>query len=136
MIGFRARSRNDRESQLLKDAAGTTTKYEADAMFVEKALTPNSDMVKDLVQLDGRGHVIVARRAMPLPILKKLRRPSGADQAAAPERNADRAVVAGRGPRRPADQAHPTLGEARHPALGAQGSAAVLGMAVRCDLSR
>ncbi|HEY5982201.1 MAG TPA: FAD-dependent oxidoreductase [Anaerolineales bacterium] len=46
-------------SLVLKDAAGTTTKYEADAMFVEKALTPNSDMVKDLVQLDGRGHVIV-----------------------------------------------------------------------------
>lgn len=53
---------------------------------------------------------IAARRAMTLPILKKLCRPSGADQAAAPERNSDRAVVAGRGARRPADQAHPALG--------------------------
>jgi transposase len=51
---------------------------------------------------------------------KKLRHPSGADQAAAPERNASRAVVAGRSPRRPADQAHPALGQARHPPLCAE----------------
>jgi transposase len=67
---------------------------------------------------------------------KKLRCPPGADQAAPAARNADRAVVAGRGSHRSANQAHPALGEARHAALGTQGSAALLGMAVRRDLSR
>ena len=43
----------------LKDDQGRTVEYEADGMFVEKALTPNSDMVKDLVQLDEGGHIIV-----------------------------------------------------------------------------
>ena len=43
----------------LKDPSGKTVEYEADAMFVEKALTPNSGMVKDLVRLDERGRVIV-----------------------------------------------------------------------------
>ncbi len=43
----------------LKDSAGKTTEYETDAIFVEKALTPNSDMVKDLVKLDERGRIIV-----------------------------------------------------------------------------
>lgn len=43
----------------LKDPAGKTADYEADAMFVEKALTPNSDMVKDFVKLDERGQIVV-----------------------------------------------------------------------------
>jgi len=43
----------------LKDPSGRTVEYEADAMFVEKALTPNSGMVKDLVKLDERGRIIV-----------------------------------------------------------------------------
>jgi alkyl hydroperoxide reductase subunit F len=44
---------------VLKDPAGKTTQYNADAMFVEKALTPNTEMVKDLVKLDERGQIIV-----------------------------------------------------------------------------
>ncbi len=43
----------------LKDAKGKTVEYEADGMFVEKALTPNSDIVKYLVKLDERGRIIV-----------------------------------------------------------------------------
>lgn len=70
-----------------------------------------------------------------IPDFKKLRHPSGANQAAAPERNADRAVVERRGPRWSADQAHPTLDQARHSPLGTQGPAAIIGMAVRGDLS-
>ena len=44
---------------VLKNPSGKTVMYDADAMFVEKALTPNSDMVKDLVELDDRGQIIV-----------------------------------------------------------------------------
>ncbi len=43
----------------LKDPAGKVVEYEADGMFVEKALTPNSDIVKDIVKLDERGRIIV-----------------------------------------------------------------------------
>jgi alkyl hydroperoxide reductase subunit F len=43
----------------LKDSAGKINEYEADAMFVEKALIPNSEIVKNLVELDGRGQIIV-----------------------------------------------------------------------------
>jgi len=43
----------------LKDPAGTMVDFEADGMFVEKALAPNSDFVKDLIQLDERGRIIV-----------------------------------------------------------------------------
>jgi alkyl hydroperoxide reductase subunit F len=43
----------------LKDKAGKIVEYAADGMFVEKALTPNSDMVKELVSLDPHGRVIV-----------------------------------------------------------------------------
>jgi thioredoxin reductase len=43
----------------LKDPAGKAAEYEADAIFVEKALTPNSDMVKDLVKLDKTGQIMV-----------------------------------------------------------------------------
>lgn len=57
-----------------------------------------------------RAPAIVARSLMTLPILKKLRRPPGADQAEVPERNPGRAVVAGRSPRWSADQTHPAVG--------------------------
>jgi alkyl hydroperoxide reductase subunit AhpF len=43
----------------LKDPSGKTVEYEADAIFVEKALTPSSDIVKDLVKLDERGQIVV-----------------------------------------------------------------------------
>ncbi len=42
-----------------KDPSGRITEYEADGMFVEKALVPQSDMVKGLVELDERERVIV-----------------------------------------------------------------------------
>lgn len=71
-----------------------------------------------------------------LPLLKSLPHPPGANHPPASERNACRAVVAGRSPCRPADQAHPTLGKAWHPPLCAEGSAPVLGMDLRGDLSR
>jgi NADH-dependent peroxiredoxin subunit F len=43
----------------LKDPAGKMVEYEADGMFVEKALAPNSDFIKELVRLDERGRIIV-----------------------------------------------------------------------------
>lgn len=42
-----------------KDPSGRIAEHEADGMFVEKALTPQSDMVKGLVELDERGRIIV-----------------------------------------------------------------------------
>ena len=44
---------------ILKDASGKQNELEADGMFVEKALTPNSAMVKDLVELDEQGRVVI-----------------------------------------------------------------------------
>jgi NADH-dependent peroxiredoxin subunit F len=44
---------------VLKDSSGKTAEYTADAMFVERALTPNSAMVKDLLQLNDRGQIVV-----------------------------------------------------------------------------
>lgn len=44
---------------VLKDSDGKVSEYKADGMFVEKALTPNSQMVTDLVNLDERGRIIV-----------------------------------------------------------------------------
>jgi NADH-dependent peroxiredoxin subunit F len=44
---------------ILKDKAGKLKEYQADGMFVEKALTPNTNMVKDLVRLDEQGRIIV-----------------------------------------------------------------------------
>ena len=44
---------------ILKDKAGKLNEYQADGMFVEKALTPNTSMVKDLVLLDKQGRIIV-----------------------------------------------------------------------------
>jgi len=43
----------------VKEPSGKATDYEADAIFVERALTPNSDMVKDLVKLDDAGQIMV-----------------------------------------------------------------------------
>lgn len=43
----------------LKDKAGKIVEYEADGMFVEKALTPNTNMVRDLIKLDERGSIVV-----------------------------------------------------------------------------
>ncbi len=43
----------------VKDDKGKTVEYEADGMFVEKALTPNSDIAKYLVDLDNHGRIIV-----------------------------------------------------------------------------
>jgi alkyl hydroperoxide reductase subunit AhpF len=44
---------------IVKDASGELNEYTADGMFVEKALTPNTTMVKDLVKLDDQGRIIV-----------------------------------------------------------------------------
>ena len=44
---------------ILKDKAGELREFEADGMFVEKALTANTGMVKDLVKLDEQGRVII-----------------------------------------------------------------------------
>lgn len=44
---------------ILRDKSGQLREFEADGMFVEKALTPNTDMVKGLVELDEQGRVIV-----------------------------------------------------------------------------
>ena len=46
-------------SLILKDKAGQLKEVEADGMFVEKALTANTGMVKDLVQLDEQGRIVV-----------------------------------------------------------------------------
>lgn len=44
---------------ILKDTSGKLNEYHADGMFVEKALTPNTDMVKGLVELDAQGRVLI-----------------------------------------------------------------------------
>lgn len=46
-------------SLVTKDQTGRIAEYEADGIFVEKALTPQSDMVKGLAELDERGRIIV-----------------------------------------------------------------------------
>jgi alkyl hydroperoxide reductase subunit AhpF len=43
----------------LRDPSGKVADIKADGIFVEKALTPNSDMVKDAVKLDERGQIEV-----------------------------------------------------------------------------
>ena len=43
----------------LKDSLGNLLEFEADGMFVEKGLAPNSDVIKDLVELDECGRIIV-----------------------------------------------------------------------------
>jgi NADH-dependent peroxiredoxin subunit F len=43
----------------LRDEKGKTAEYEADGMFVEKALMPNSDIVRYLVKLDDHGRIVI-----------------------------------------------------------------------------
>jgi NADH-dependent peroxiredoxin subunit F len=42
---------------ILKDKSGKLKEYPADGMFVEKALTPGTDIVRNLVELDEQGRV-------------------------------------------------------------------------------
>ena len=44
---------------ILKDKAGKINEYHADGMFVEKALIPNTNMVKGLVELDEQGRIVI-----------------------------------------------------------------------------
>jgi alkyl hydroperoxide reductase subunit F len=44
---------------LTRDPSGGVSEYEADGIFVEKALKPRSDLVKGLVALDERERIIV-----------------------------------------------------------------------------
>ncbi|MEW5941687.1 MAG: FAD-dependent oxidoreductase [Chloroflexota bacterium] len=44
---------------LLEDQTGNKVDFAADGVFVEKALTPNTDMVKGLAELDGQGRIVV-----------------------------------------------------------------------------
>jgi len=44
---------------LVRDPEGRTVAYQADGMFVEKALLPNSEIVRDLVKLDESAHIVV-----------------------------------------------------------------------------
>ena len=44
---------------ILKDKTGQLKEFEADGMFVEKALTANTGMVKDLTELDEQGRIVV-----------------------------------------------------------------------------
>lgn len=44
---------------IFKDKAGKLKEFEADGMFVEKALTANTGMVKELVKLDEQGRIVV-----------------------------------------------------------------------------
>jgi alkyl hydroperoxide reductase subunit F len=44
---------------VLKDKDGKVNHYSADGMFVEKGLVPNTGMVKDLVEMDELGRIIV-----------------------------------------------------------------------------
>ena len=44
---------------VLRDKNGQVIEKQADGMFVEKALTPNTNMVKDLAELDEQGRIIV-----------------------------------------------------------------------------
>ena len=46
-------------SVLVKDSAGNTSEISSDAVFIEMALIPNSQMVADLVELDDQGRIIV-----------------------------------------------------------------------------
>lgn len=44
---------------VLKDKTGALSQYSADGMFVEKALSPNTGMVKGLVEMDELGRIVV-----------------------------------------------------------------------------
>ncbi|MBI5352506.1 MAG: FAD-dependent oxidoreductase [Chloroflexi bacterium] len=44
---------------VLKDKSGKVSEYSADGIFVEKALTPNTSMVKGLVEMDKLGRIVI-----------------------------------------------------------------------------
>jgi len=44
---------------ILKDKAGKLNEYPAEGMFVEKALSPNTSMVKNLVKLDEQERIVI-----------------------------------------------------------------------------
>jgi len=44
---------------IFKDASGKLNNLEADGMFVEKALAPNTKMVEGLVELDEQGRIVI-----------------------------------------------------------------------------
>jgi len=44
---------------ILKDKSGAINEYSADGMFVEKALTPNTNMVAGLVDVDEQGRIVI-----------------------------------------------------------------------------
>jgi len=44
---------------VLRDTSGNLNEFEADGMFVEKALTPNTKMVEGLVELDEQGRIVI-----------------------------------------------------------------------------
>lgn len=44
---------------VLKDKAGQLKEFQADGIFVEKALTANTGMVKDIAELDEQGRIVV-----------------------------------------------------------------------------
>jgi alkyl hydroperoxide reductase subunit F len=46
-------------SIILKDKSGTQHQIVADGIFVEMALTPNTQMLGDLIKLDDRGRIVV-----------------------------------------------------------------------------
>jgi alkyl hydroperoxide reductase subunit F len=46
-------------SVLLKDPEGNITDLQADATFIEMALTPNSQMAAELIELDDQGRIVV-----------------------------------------------------------------------------
>ena len=44
---------------ILKDKSGKLSEYSADGIFVEKALTPNTSMVAELVEMDKLGRIVI-----------------------------------------------------------------------------
>ena len=44
---------------ILKDKTGKVREYSADGMFVERALAPNTSMIKGLVEFDAQGRIMV-----------------------------------------------------------------------------
>ncbi|MGY4398972.1 hypothetical protein ACVWZA_004183 [Sphingomonas sp. UYAg733] len=75
-----------------------------------------------------RGRAIMRKMMRPSRRLKKLPSPSGGDPGSAFARHTDRALVAGRGARRPEERDHPALGPSRHPAFGAERPAHGIGL--------
>ena len=43
----------------VRDKAGKINEYSADGMFVEKGLTPNTNMVKGLAEFDAQGRIVI-----------------------------------------------------------------------------